>query len=193
MATKSHVITVYVREGDADIYYYNCLMNSSSAGDISEKYDVAYDKRVIYSDGVKWEIKDGELKVSGYGKRLYGKNTYGDYIMSVDVRTSSTLYKFGLLLRTVNPAEPTIISGTSNTDFVSTADGAQKGANWMQGYYLEFTKEAIVLYKINYTKNIAKAEVYRMENTMVSKQNNIAAVCNGATLSFYINGVLIGE
>ena len=24
-------------------------------------------------------VKDGELKVSGYGKRLYGKNTYGDY------------------------------------------------------------------------------------------------------------------
>ena len=193
MDTKSHVITVYVREGDADIFYYSCLMNSANAIDVKENYDIAYDKRVSYSDGVKWEIKDGELKMSGKGKRLYGSNTCGDYIMSVDVRTSSTLYEFGLLLRTVNPAEPTLISGTSNTAFVTTAEGAAKGANWMQGYYLEFTKEAIVLYKVNYSKNLLKAEVYRMKNTMVSKQNNIAAVCNGATLSFYINGILIGE
>ena len=193
LAASSQVITLYIREGNADLYYFVSQMSSDSEKDLLVTFEDKFDRDFKYSDSTFWTLKNGELKMSSFGKRLYGSYMYDDYIVSVDARVSSTEYKYGILVRCVNPGESTFITGANNVTTSTTNEGAKNGQNWFRGYYVEFEKNKITVYKNDYDKNLNNCIVYTINYTFDSRNNNLAVAAVGDTLYIYVNYELVGE
>ncbi len=166
-------LTVYVKEGNADILYYRCMHNVASETVTAENPS--------YSDGIFWEENKGIISVSSFGKRLYGSYMLGDYTVSADIVPLSK-EGYGLLVRTQNPGLPLF----THVDYNDTnkQHAAFQGMNWMQGYYIEFSASALTLYKISYTKTVlATAEL----QIAPGRRFHADVVCNGSKISVIVN------
>ncbi len=165
-------LTVYVAKGEADILYYRCMKNTSASDELI----------LSYTDGIGYTEENGETKMSGFAKRLYGSYMLGDYKFSVNI-TPSSEEKFGLLARTQNPGAALFTH--VNYDEKGAARGAREGRDWMQGYYFEFENGNVNLYKCCYRKTLlasAKASL------TAEKAYRAEIVCEGSVITLLIDG-----
>ena len=186
LTVGEHVITVFVKKGDADILYYKCLMNEEVV-EVVDDFSRRVHRDLTYTDGVDWGILSA-LIGKGVGKRLYGDFRMGDYTVSADFTIEAANSAMGLLVRTQNPGEATFTKGDKNNTVDTTREGAEKGANWMQGYYIELTNTSIALYKCNFTKVKKASETFRFE---MNKAYNVKVICEGANFKVFVDGELI--
>lgn len=89
-----------------------------------------------YSDGT-WFRKEDAMYIDGYGKRTFGSSYWRNYTIEADIQLLQN-FNAGILLRTNNPA-----LGSDNSDPIL-------GTNFLQGYFVGFTSNKIVLGKQNY-------------------------------------------
>ena len=166
-------LTVYVKEGNADILHYRCMYNVAT--------EAIGTDALSYSDGIFWEENDGIISVSSCGKRLYGSYMLGDYKLSADIVPLSR-EGYGLLVRTQNPGQP-LFTHRPYSD-PEKQIGAKQGINWMQGYYVEFSATTLTLYKISFTKTVlATAELAPNRG----RRFHADVICEGSKISVIVN------
>lgn len=173
-------VTVYVKEGSADILYYRCMYNIESEllSDLANP---------SYCDGIYWNLENGSLSVTNYGKRLYGSYMLGDYAFSTDF-TPVSGEGYGLLARTQNP-------GAALFTFREYSDedklkGARQAQNWMQGYYFEFSDSCVTLSKCSFTKKELVSVDISIE---AGKTYHAEVICKGSVISLVLDGKTLIE
>ncbi len=168
-------ITVYIKNGSADILFYICMHNLP----VEHEYDLSAPS---YCDGIYWNIENDSISVSNHGKRLYGSYMLGDYTLSVDITPESDR-DFGLLVRTQNPGVPLFTHKQYEDEDKQNA--ARRGATWFQGYYLEFSSSKVTLCKYSFTRT----ELISADISLDTEQTYHAEViCEGSDISLVIDG-----
>ena len=72
---------------------------------------------------------------------------------------------------------------------ITTTDaGAREGANWLQGYYIEFKDGLAAIYDCNYDAERVAYKSFKLEN---NKTYVIKAVCDGANIKVYVDDKLV--
>ena len=185
MTEGKHVITVYVEDGTADIDSYS-LIYTKKTESISD--DFSSDGGYSYQDGVSWKVEDGALLIDGWGKRLYGDYTYGDYKFEFDYTPVGTRINCGIIVRCQNPSETATINSSMGTN--TTEASAQGGINWFQGYYIELTAREARLKSVNYSeKQKAMGTISLKSDTTY----HIEIICKGATITLIVDGNTVFE
>ncbi len=186
MEKGKHVITVYMKKGNANLKSLNIVQ-------VAEKSNITLDfsknetDKMTHTDGINWSVINGQLRGEGIGKRTYGDVSLGDYIYEGDITFDSRNISGGLLVRTSNASDSHRRAFDNFAD-VPNESAAKIGENWMQGYYIQFTAREIVLKKCNYNIKEVKVADYRM-NTDTTY--NFKVVCEGANIKLYLNNELV--
>lgn len=124
-----------------------------------------------------WNIDSGSLVGEGYAKIIYGDESWGDYVFEADLTPTADYKNAGMLVRasgmTVDPA----MSDQSLTDA-------------LQGYFVGFGTDKIVLGKFNY--NWKGLVTCAMPLTTGRTYNFRVAVC-GADISVWVDNTLVIE
>ncbi|OJV34744.1 MAG: hypothetical protein BGO29_09940 [Bacteroidales bacterium 36-12] len=131
-----------------------------------------------YIDGA-WEIRSGQAYIKGYGKRTMTTGTapWTDYTVQVDVTYINGM-NGGLLLRAKNLA-----LGSNGTS-------PQAGTDFLQGYYISLSSNAVVLGKQNYNWAQLKSAP---GNYVTNKKYTLKASIIGADIKVYVDDVLVME
>lgn len=179
-----HTISFKLKSGSASFAEF-CLLKSDAVSALEIDYSAAKDGNV-YTDG-NWSIQNGSLSISGdpaTGKRLYGDKNCGDYTVEVDITPASSI-NAGVLVRATNPGtthqSPTYAQGNPS------ADEANAGTDWVEGYYIGIAKNEVILAKqsYNYTQlKTAKASITG------GTTYTLKVVCEGANIKVYVDDTL---
>jgi hypothetical protein len=76
------------------------------------------------------------------GKRLYGKENWGDYTVIAHISAEGERADAGILLRATNPAQG------------GAGDSPVLGTYFVQGYYVSLGQGKVSLYKLNYEASL---------------------------------------
>jgi hypothetical protein len=131
-----------------------------------------------YSDGT-WETRSGQAYIKGYGKRtmITGTAPWTDYTVQVDVTYISNM-NGGILLR------------ARNLSLGNDGSSAQAGTDFLQGYYVNIDRSAVILGKQNYSWTQLKSVP---GNYVSSKKYTLKASIIGADIKVYVDDVLVME
>jgi len=180
MTQGQHELSFKLTDGDADFLKFT-LLKSEAVDPSSVMFGGARDSSV-YVDG-SWRQGDGQLTLSGdhaSGKRLYGDKNWGDYTVEVWV-TPLQDPNCGLLVRATNPGAPNFMSNPPS------AEDAQTGTDWVEGYFVGLLGDAVVLGKQSY----GYRELTRAEGSFqAGNEYHLRVVCEGARLQVYVDGTL---
>ena len=180
MTEGQHIVSFKLTAGQADFLDFTLLKNQPVTP-LTLDFVTDADGH-IYSDG-NWSLKDGRLTLTephASGKRLYGNKNWGDYTVEVTVTPLGTPNS-GLLVRATNPGAPNFMNHTP------TNDDAAAGTDWVEGYFVGLTSNAVILGKQSYSyKELTHAEG-RFE---AGKTYQLKVVCRGARLQVYVDGEL---
>lgn len=136
----------------------------------------------VYSDG-NWRAT-GALSTSRSpicAKRLYGNANWGDYAVRVKV-TAQEGVNCGLVVRANHPGAPNFAHQSC------TAEHAEGGTDWLQGYYVGIVSDGVVLGKQNYSyEELARAGGRYAEGTTYT----LHVECKGANIRVYVDGELV--
>ncbi len=178
MEKGQHTLSLRVVEGELCLVQTTALWSAT----VQEKtwtFD-AEDGMYMYSDG-NWTV-DGHLRVSspGCAKRLYGSENWGDYAVEVTLTPTNSV-NCGLLVRATNPGAP-------NFAHVGvTAQDAQTGTDWLQGYFVGLTHGGVILGKQNYSYD----EIARKDGAFAQGSvYDVRVECRGANIRVYVDGAL---
>ncbi len=186
MTEGKHVITVYVEDGTADIDSYS-LIYTKKTESISDDFS-SVNGKYSYQDGVSWKVENGVLLIEGWGKRLYGDYTYGDYKFEFDYTPVGTRINCGIIVRCQNPSETALINSSMGTN--TTEESAQGGINWFQGYYIELTAREARLKSVNYSE---KQKAIGTTSLKSDTTYHVEVICKGATITLIIDGKTVFE
>lgn len=177
-----------MRDGSADIFYLRCQVSEKTSKIISDDFETKLERNLSYSDGTGWSISGGTLSTSGICKRLWGSYTMGDYTFSVKATPKVPASTFGLLVRATNPGDATFASSDGMS--IDTTDiGAKGGANRLQGYYIQFTKSEVAIYKINYNASLGGVKkASTLSSLSPGKEYTMTVSCEGSTITVYVDG-----
>ncbi len=166
-------LSIKVDRGSADI----SLVRVCAADDAEViKLNFASDVTPLASNGA-WTQDGASLTADGYAKRLYGCESWGDYIFEADITPISSYTNMGLLVRASGMTVDTSMTDSSLT-------------NALQGYFVGFGTNKIVLGKFNYNwKGVAS---YSMPLSTGRTYNFRVAVC-GADISVWVDNALVIE
>ena len=183
MEEGKHVITLYMKEGNADLKSLT-MLKVADYGSMSLDFKSDTKTNRIHTDGLGWKVSGGALVGSSLGKRVYGDVKWGDYTYEGEITFEGKSISSGILFRTTDAAD----SALDLSDEPSTAETTKRGENWMQGYYLYFTARELVLKKCNYNiKNLTTA-TYKFKT---DSEYKFKVVCEGANIKVYINDELL--
>ena len=182
-----HEIEVKIVSGEGEMNHVTVL-KTVKLKEVNESYTTK-DSSQKYKDGTGLAVKNDKMVVSSWGKRLYGDYDMNNYTLEVTVKPNSGATA-GLLVRAKNPAESTLIGGVNrNMLIITTTDaGAREGANWLQGYYIEFKDGLAAIYDCNYDAERVAYKSFKLEN---NKTYVIKAVCDGANIKVYVDDKLV--
>lgn len=176
LAKGLYTITLVATDGSAQLLGFSF----HKAEAVSEK-NYAFSGSVFssYKDG-EWSVKDGKLHLqSPYGKYMVGSENWGDYVVEADVTPTSENINVGLCVRVSNPA--TVEKGASSI---------AGGTDFLQGYFIGLSDQAIVLGKHNYNwKELARIPFDIQRNTTYT----LRVTAKGNLLKISINGVPVLE
>ncbi len=190
MDIEKHVVTLYIKKGNAEIKTVNIVKVAEKSSFTLDFAKSATDK-MSHTDGMNWTVSDGFLRGEGIGKRTYGDPTLGDYTHEGTIKFDSDVISGGLLVRTKNASHTGLIDeGESGAGLWSTPteETTRKGENMMQGYYIQFTKREILLKRCDFDSAIVRAADFKAES---GKEYAFKAVCEGASIKFYVDGKLL--
>ncbi len=179
MRAGEHTLSVRVIEGKAS--FVDFTLKSHAAVSEQRWAFGKQDPDCQYTDGA-WELWRGAMatRTPVCAKRLYGNENWGDYAVSVQVKPQSGI-NCGLLVRATNPGAPNF------AHVPVTAQDAQAGTDWVQGYFVGLTPDGVILGKQNYGyTELARARGSFSEG----KEYLLRAECVGATLRVYVDGEL---
>jgi hypothetical protein len=178
-----HTVSFALTEGEGRFVEFTLLKAEAVPSLIMNGEDM--DQVYAYSDG-PWALSGSALTVSGNaptGKRLFGDKNWGDYTVTAEI-TLRNGNNCGLLVRATDPGSPAFL------DVPPTASEAKTGTDWVQGYYIGLSGDAVFIGKQSY----GYAEVARAEGSFrYGAKYTLEVECEGATLRVFINGVLYLE
>lgn len=129
-----------------------------------------------YSDGA-WAVVDGSLVSQGktpFGKRLYGDAAWGDYRVDATLEFLDGRPNGGVVFRVQNPA----LGGPNNSP--------KLGTNFFRGYFVGFSRNAVVLGKHEFNwKPLARKE-FRFEP---NKKIDLRIEARGGEIVVFVDGV----
>ena len=135
-----------------------------------------------YSDG-SWQYRNGRLvaaEARASGKRLYGDGNWGDYTVEVSV-TPLEAPNCGLLVRATNPGAPNFMNDAA------TDSDAATGTDWLEGYFVGLTEDAVILGKQSY----GYTELARSEGCFPTGETyRLKVICLGARIRVFVDGEL---
>ena len=183
MEEGKHVITLYMKEGNADLKSLT-MLKVADYGSMSLDFKSDTKTNRIHTDGLGWKVSGGALVGSSLGKRVYGDVKWGDYTYEGEITFEGKSISSGILFRTTDAADSSLdLNGEPSTEQTT-----KNGENWMQGYYLYFTARELVLKKCNYNiKNLTTA-TYKFKT---DSEYKFKVVCEGANIKVYINDELL--
>lgn len=131
-----------------------------------------------YSDG-SYRIKHGVLTLddgaANAGKRLYGSEQYGDYMVTAVLSVNTSEPDTGILVRTTNPS------------LGSAGDSPVAGTHFLQGYNVSLRKGSIVLEKNNFNVNVlACADI---GDIVPDRKYEITVSCTGNNIKVSVDGI----
>jgi len=131
-----HTLKIEAISGIFELYSLEFVTAYNKAFDMLVSFDGSFGTGWKYFDG-NWEIIDKCAFIDGYGKRTYGSEAWRDYTVEADILFTRNM-NAGLIFRVNNPA----MGGAGN-------DPAM-GTDFIQGYYVGFNTNSLVLGKHNY-------------------------------------------
>lgn len=131
-----HALKVEAISGTFELYSLEFVLADNKAFDKLVSFDGAFGTGWKYSDG-NWEIIDKCAFIDGYGKRTYGSEFWRNYTVEADILFTRNM-NAGLIFRVNNPA----MGGAGNDPAL--------GTDFLQGYYVGFSSNSIILGKHNY-------------------------------------------
>ena len=180
MTNGQHTVSFRMVSGAADFVAFN-LLKSTPVTPLTVDFDTDRDVHV-YTDG-GWSLKNGRLAISDVistGKRLYGDKNWGDYTVEVSVTPMNTP-NCGLLVRATNPGAPNFMRDEP------TSSDAATGTDWVEGYFVGLTENAVILGKQSYSYRELTHTEGRFE---AGKTYQLKVICHGAHLQIYVDGAL---
>ena len=174
-----HVLSVRMTSGEASFVDFTLKTHKAVEAQLLTFDGQEADAR--YTDGA-WEMSDGVIATRKVecAKRLWGNVNWGDYAVSVQVKPQSGI-NCGLLVRVTNPGAPNF------AHVPVTAQDAQAGTDWVQGYFVGLTPSGVILGKQNY----GYVELARARGSFSEgKEYLLRAECVGATIRVYVDGEL---
>ncbi|MBP3334324.1 MAG: family 43 glycosylhydrolase [Clostridia bacterium] len=175
-----HSLSVEVVSGGAEIRQYNILLSAEVEETLID-FSSSRDGNV-YSDG-SWSVSGGTISLGGntkIGKRLYGNENWSDYTVEVEV-TPTNGVNAGLLVRAINPGNPVLLNNSI------TDSNLRAGTDWVQGYFVGISANAVVLGKQNYGWKQLKTANGEFS---VNETYTIKVECVGANIKVYVDGEL---
>ena len=175
-----HIVSFKLTSGNADFLDFTLLKNQPVIP-LTLDFSTNVDGH-IYSDG-NWALRNGRLTLTetrASGKRLYGNKNWGDYTVEVSVTPLETP-NCGLLVRATNPGAPNFMNNAP------TMDEAATGTDWVEGYFVGLTEDAVILGKQSYGYKELSQKSGRFE---AQKTYRLKVICQGARLHVYVNGEL---
>ena len=180
MTKGQHVVSFKLTSGNADFLDFTFLKNKP-VSPLTADFSTTSDGHT-YSDG-NWSLRDGCLALAdanASGKRLYGDKNWGDYTVEVSVTPLSTP-NCGLLVRATNPGAPNFMNSEP------TGGDAAAGTDWLEGYFVGLTENAVILGKQSYSyRELTHAE----GRFRVNKTYQLKVICRGARLQVFVDGEL---
>jgi len=125
-----------------------------------------------YADGI-WTRELGQALINGYGKRSMGIGAWTDYTVQVDV-TYTNAMNGGLLLR------------ARNLSLGSNGTSAQLGTDFLQGYFITISNNAVILGKHNYnwTQLTSSPGSYTLD-----RKYTLKATISGDNIKVYVDNM----
>ena len=175
-----HTVSVKVVSGDVKFSEFQLLKNSAVKS-LSVDFAKSNDKSV-YTDG-NWRVQNGVLSMTGdpaTGKRLWGDRNWSDYVVEVEITPQNDI-NCGLLVRATNPGAPNFMFDAPS------ANDAQTGTDWVEGYYVGLTNSNVILGKqsYNYKGLENKGGSFKTGTTY-----KMRIECRGANIKVYVDGKL---
>ena len=179
LSQGQHLLTLIVTEGQAALVKMDMLKAEAvpqTPLDLSSP---------AYSDG-NWIGTDGALGTSTgnmTGKRLYGSKNWGDYAVEAKITLKSGA-NGGLLVRATNPGASSFLNDTP------TAGDCEFSTDWVQGYYIGLSKNAVIVGKQAYGWQelaVVSADIG------INTPHVLRVECLGATVKVFVDGQLCVE
>lgn len=129
-----------------------------------------------YSDGA-WAVVDGSLVAQGknpFGKRLYGDAAWGDYRVDATLEFLDGRPNGGVVFRVQSPA----LGGPNNSP--------KLGTNFFRGYFVGFTRNAVVLGKHEFDWKALARKEFRFEP---NQKIDLRIEARGARIVVFVDGV----
>lgn len=186
--TATHIHRGLALSGSADSITFTCKTGSTEIVGFrftanepvtAVRYDFIENDDAVYSDG-EWKVGNGALTLCGddpVGKRLYGSENWGDYIVEADIALGERK-NFGVLLRVTDPS----VGGAGND--------VAAGSDFLRGYFVGLDGEKLVLGKHNYDWAELKLIPFAAKSGTVY---HIKAEAVGALIKIFIDGELLIE
>ncbi len=131
-----HTLKVEVISGVFHLYSMEFVVADNQAFDKTVSFDGTFGTGWKYDDG-NWQILNNSAFIDGFGKRTYGSDAWRDYTVETDIQFTRSM-NAGLIFRVTNPA----LGGAG--------DSPSAGTDYLQGYFVGFNYNTVVLGKHNY-------------------------------------------
>ncbi len=168
--------TLKIETIDGDFNFYEMQFDESDDSEIilSDTFDATFSNDWNYIDGT-WNIVSGKADINGHGKRTIGHTGWTDYTVQVDV-TYYDAFNAGLIFRVNNPA----LGGAGNN--------AALGTDFMQGYFVTLSPNAVILGKHNYNweQLVSKTGTY-----VSNKKYTLKVEVTGANIKVFVDDMEI--
>jgi hypothetical protein len=175
-----HTVSVKLVSGDAKFSEFQLLKNTAVKS-LNVEFNKASDSNV-YTDG-GWKVQNGALAMTGNpatGKRVWGDRNWSDYAVEVEITPQKDI-NCGLLVRVTNPGAPNFQLDAP------TANDAQTGTDWIEGYYVGLTNSNVILGKQSYNYKGLENEKGSFKTGTTYK---LRVECRGANIKVYVDGQL---
>ena len=175
-----HTVSIKLISGDAKFSEFQLLKNTAVKS-LTVDFAKASDSNV-YTDG-GWKVQNGALAMTGTpstGKRVWGDRNWSDYAVEVEITPQRDI-NCGLLVRVTNPGAPNFQLDAP------TANDAQTGTDWVEGYYVGLTTSNVILGKQSYGYQGLENEGGSFKTGTTYK---LRVECRGANIKVYVDGKL---
>ena len=169
----SFALSIKCERGSADISYLGIREGGDAGIAVS---DFSSTVTPLSSNG-SWTTDGSALYANGYSKIIYGSESWGDYIFEADLTPTTDYKNAGMLVR-----------ASGMTVDSSKSDSALTNA--LQGYFIGFGTDKIVLGKFNY--NWTGLVTYAMPLT-TGRTYNFRVAVYGADISVWVDNSLVIE
>ena len=159
--------------GEFDFQSMQFAKSDTTTNVLSDSFTGSFSSLWNYDEGTGY-IDNGTARVNGYDKMTMGDLDFSNYTVEADIKFNSGM-DAGLILRVNNPA----LGGAGNDPVL--------GADFFQGYYVNFNGGNIKLNKhnYNYSNLFTSANSYQLNIWY-----HLKIVANDANIKIYVNDML---